>query len=157
MVKSTIAETLSEQDFFSGLKPELIEFLAGCACKRQIQKNEVLFPHGQKADRFFLVLSGRITLEVAAIEGPPLELQSLGADEMLGWSWLIPPYKWTFQARAVEPTEVLEFDGRAVFERCEQEPEVGYELLKRFSALMSERLAFARRKMMEEWSPAGFA
>ncbi len=157
MAKSAIAKTLSEQAFFAGLKPEYIDFLAGCAHERQIQKDEVLFPHGQTADRFFLVQSGRITLEVAAIEGLPLELQSLGADEMLGWSWLIPPYKWTFQARAVEPTEVLEFDGNAVFERCEKEPELGYELLKRFSALMSERLAFARQKMMEEWSPAGFS
>jgi len=157
MAKSTIAEILSEKNFFFGLKPEYINFLAGCASKRQIRKDEVLFPHGQTADRFFMVLSGRITLEVAAIEGPPLELQSVGADEMLGWSWLIPPYKWTFQARTVEPTEVLEFDGKAVFERCEKEPELGYELLKRFSALMSERLAFARRKMMEEWSPPGFA
>lgn len=157
MATSTIAKTLSEKAFFSGLKPEYIEFLAGHASKREVRKDEVLFPHGQKSDRFFMVLSGRITLEVAAIEGPPLELQSVGADEMMGWSWLIPPYKWTFQARAVEPAEVLEFDGNAVFERCEKDPEFGYELLKRFSALMSERLAFARQKMMDEWSPPGFA
>ena len=98
-----------------------------------------------------------MTVEVPAIEGPSLEIQSLGPDEVLGWSWLIPPYSWSFQARACETTDILEFDGKAVRDRCEQDPGFGYAVLKRFSSLMSDRLEAARRKMMDEWNPPGFA
>ena len=98
-----------------------------------------------------------VSVEVVAIEGPALELQSLGPGTVVGWSWLIPPYKWSFQARVTAPGEVIEFDGAAVLDHCEDNPRFGYELLKRFSGLMSERLQFARQKMMQEWNPRGFA
>jgi CRP/FNR family cyclic AMP-dependent transcriptional regulator len=75
----------------------------------------------------------------------------------LGWSWLISPYQWSFQARAEEDSELLQFDGTAILARCEQEPKFGYELLKKFAGMMSMRLEAARRKMMDEWNPAGFA
>jgi hypothetical protein len=83
-------------------------------------------------------------------------MESLGAGDVLGWSWLIPPYQWSFQARADAATLVLQFDGPKVLERCESEAKFGYALLKRFSALMSERLVSTRRKMVDEWSPPGF-
>jgi hypothetical protein len=81
----------------------------------------------------------------------------VGKDQVLGWSWLISPYKWNFQTRAEEDTELLEFDGMALLAQCEQEPKFGYELLKKFAGLMSVRLSVARQKMMDEWNPDGFA
>jgi len=157
MAEQSKADLLAGEAFFRDLDGEALEFLAGCATERALKKDEVLFRHGQPADRFYLIRSGRITIEVPAIEGPSLDVQSLGADAVLGWSWLIPPYTWSFQARAKEETTMLEFDGAAVLERCESDPAFGYELMKRFSALMSERLEAARRKMMDEWNPPGFA
>lgn len=157
MADKSIEQIIAEHPFFAGLSKESMAFLAGCAKKRRLKEDEVLFRHGGKANRFFLVLDGRVTVEVAAIEGPSLDLRNLGPGDLLGWSWLIPPYRWHFQARAEEPVEVLEFDGRAVLRRCEDDPAFGYDLLKRFSGLMSERLAAARGKMMSEWSPPGFA
>jgi len=82
---------------------------------------------------------------------------TLGEDQVLGWSWLIPPYRWNFLARAVEESDLLEFDGGAILARCEEDPKFGYELFKCFAALMSERLAAARQKMMDQWDPPGFA
>lgn len=157
MSDSEIESVLARQDFFAGLNPESLAFLAGCATRRRIETGETLFRHGEDARRFFLLGSGRISVEVPAIEGPRLEVQSLGAGEVLGWSWLIPHYKWSFQARALEDTDLVEFDGERVRLRCEEDPSFGYEMLKRFSALMSERLEAARRRMMEEWNPPGFA
>lgn len=157
MTDASIKQYLSEQPFFAGLAPEFIDFLASCAARRDVGKNEVLFRYDTRAEKFHVLCEGRISIEVAAIEGPPLELQELGPGSVLGWSWLIAPYRWSFQARAEEASEVIEFDGRAVLQRCEEDPKFGYELFKRFSSLMSERLAFARRKMMDEWSPAGWA
>jgi len=157
MMERSIASLLTEETFFHGLSSEFIAFLAVHAAERKVAKGEILFEHGQHADRFYLLRDGRITIEVPAISGPALEVQSLGAGQVLGWSWLIPPYKWSFQARAMQDTDVLEFDGRATLERCESDPRFGYEMMKRFSALMSERLEAARAKIMEEWNPPGFA
>lgn len=152
-----IEKILTERNFFAGLDAKDLSFLAGCAEKRQLKRGKVLFRYGAPAEEFYLLLSGVITLEVAAIEGPPLILQNLGQGAVLGWSWLIPPYKWSFQARADEDCDILAFDGKAILARCEAEPAFGYDILKRFSTLMSERLSYARSRMMEEWNPPGFA
>ena len=157
MAKESVAKYLSKQEFFSGLEPEYIEFMDACASERHLDQGAVLFHHGERAERFYLVRSGRITIEIPAIQGPSLEVQNLGPHQILGWSWLISPYKWSFQARAQQPTDLIEFDGKAVLDRCEKEPRFGYAVLKRFSSLMSERLEASRRKMMEEWNPPGFA
>lgn len=157
MTNRPIKEYLSAEKFFSGLSPEFIGFLAGCATERQIAPDQVLFPLGEHANRFYLIRSGNICIEIPAIMGPALKVQSLGAGQVLGWSWLIPPYKWNFQARAEVQAKLLEFDGEEVLARCEEDPKFGYELLKRFASLMSERLEAARQSMMEQWNPPGFA
>jgi hypothetical protein len=92
-----------------------------------------------------------------AIMDPTLENQAVDEGQVLGWSWLISPYKWNFQTKAEEDTELLQFDGVAILARCEQEPKFGYELLKKFAVLMSVGLNAARQKMMDEWNPVGFA
>lgn len=157
MTKTDIASVLSESAFFGELKQDDIGFLAEQGRERELDEGALLFEHGQPADRFYLLRRGEVVVEVPAIQGPALVVQTLGPDEVLGWSWLIPPYRWSFQARAVESVAVLEFDGSAVRDRCERDPAFGYEVLKRFSSLMSERLDAARRKMMDEWNPPGFA
>jgi CRP-like cAMP-binding protein len=157
MTELSIKQTLAHSAFFSGLAPEFIEFLAAHAQARRVKEAQVVFHYGEPAHRFYLVSSGHVAVEVAAIEGPALELQDLGPGAVLGWSWLITPHRWSFQARAKTPAELLEFDGDAVLAECEANPRFGYELLKRFSGLMSERLHQARQRMIEEWRPVGFA
>lgn len=157
MTEESIEGVLAKQDLFLGLEPSHITFLAACATPRRLRKDETLYRSERRADRFYLLREGRISVEVAAITGPPLEMVLLGPGDIVGWSWLIPPYRWHFQARALEDGEVLEFDGGAILARCETDPRFGYELFKRFSGLMSRRLAVARGKMMDEWQPPGFA
>ena len=121
------------------------------------QKSQILFLQGENADKFYVVRSGRISLQMPAIMGPTLEIQHVDEDQVLGWSWLISPYQWNFQTKAEEDVELLQFDGVAILARCEQEPKFGYELLKKFAVLMSVGLNAARQKMMNEWNPIGFA
>jgi len=154
---SSKEDFLSAHAFFKGLNEDFITLLSEYATERQVKKGEVLFQPGRPANRFYLLRNGRVSVQVPALVGPVLELQILGENEMLGWSWLIPPYRWNFLARAVEDTDLLEFDGSAILERCEKDPKFGYELFKRFTALMSERLDAARQKMMDQWNPPGFA
>ncbi len=157
MNSQSIAEYLSKHPFFSGLDEGYIGFLADSAVETRISEGGILFRQGKPADKFFLLRSGEVSVQVPALVGPVLEIQRVGDGQILGWSWLIPPYKWNFQARVEADSLILEFDGRAVLARCEEDAKFGYELLKRFAALMSERLEAARQKMMDEWNPPGFA
>ena len=157
MTAADLREAIAGQELLRGLDPEIVDVLAQYASEREFEVDGSVFRYGEPAETFYQVLDGEIAVEVAAIEGPPLELQRLGPGALLGWSWLIPPYRWNFQARARTRARVIEFDGKAIRERCEQDPRLGYEILKRFTRLMSERLEEARARMMEEWSPPGFA
>ena len=157
MSNPSTAEYLTAHDFFSGFSDEVLKFLCECSSTCEIKKGQILFRQGENADKFYLVRSGRIVIQMPAIMGPTLEIQTLDKDQVLGWSWLISPYQWNFQTKAEEDSELLQFDGAAILARCEQEPKFGYELLKKFAALMSVGLNAARQKMMDEWNPAGFA
>lgn len=157
MSNQSSTEYLSAHEFFSEFSDDVLKFLCECSSTREIKKGQILFRQGENADKFYVVRSGRISIQMPAIMGPTLEIQTLDKDQVLGWSWLISPYKWNFQTKAEEDSELLQFDGAAILARCEQEPKFGYELLKKFAALMSVGLNAARQKMMDEWNPAGFA
>ena len=153
----SIEDYLSTHSFFSGLDDNFMKFLSNSAQGVQIKEDQVLFQQGKPADKFYLLRSGQVSIQVPALVGPTLELQVLGEGQILGWSWLIPPYRWNFQARALEDSDLLEFDGSAILAHCEEDPKFGYELFKRFAALMSKRLDAARQKIMDQWDPPGFA
>ena len=157
MTKKSMSTYLAGQDFFADLAPDLLDFLSDHARWEEVERGDVLFRHGEPADQFFFLDSGAVVVEVPAITGPSLVVQALGPGKALGWSWLIPPYEWSFLARATEPSKIVVFDGKAVREQCERNPEFGYALLKRFAGLMSERLGAARATMMDKWNPPGFA
>ncbi len=157
MNNQSITEYLSNHEFFSEFSDDVLKFLCDCSSTCEIKKGQILFRQGESADKFYVVRNGCVSKQMPAIIGPNLEIQTLGKDQVLGWSWLISPYKWHFQTKAEEDLELLQFDGTAILARCEQEPKFGYELLKKFAALMSVGLNSAHRKMMDEWNPAGFA
>lgn len=148
---------LAAHAFFAGLNQDFLQILSEFAVEKKIKKGEVLFQQGKPADKFYLVREGKVSVQVPALVGPALELQVLGENQILGWSWLIPPYRWNFMARALEDSVVLEFDGAAILARCERDSNFGYELFKRFTELMSQRLNAARQTMMDQWNPPGFA
>ncbi len=157
MNKQSIDDYLSSHAFFSGLDENFMNFVLASATELQIRKGDVLFRQGARADKFYLLRNGQISMQIPALVGPTLEIQNLGENQILGWSWLIPPFRWHFLARAVEDSDLIEFDGSAMLAHCEEDPKFGYELFKRFAALMSERLDVARQKMMDQWNPPGFA
>ena len=157
MSNQSITEYLSAHEFFSQFRDDDLKFLCESSSTREIKKGQILFLQGEHADKFYVVRSGLISIQMPAIMGPTLEIQTVDEDQVLGWSWLISPYRWNFQTKAEEDSELLQFDGVAILARCEQEPKFGYELLKKFAGLMSVRLNAARQKMMDEWNPVGFA
>ena len=157
MSNQSITEYLSAHEFFSEFSDDVLKFLCECSSTREIKKGQILFLQGEHADKFYVVRSGLISIQMPAIMGPALEIQAVDEDQVLGWSWLISPYQWNFQTKAEDDSELLQFDGAAILARCEQDPKLGFELVKKFAALMSVGLNTARLKMMDEWNPVGFA
>ncbi len=157
MANISIRNKLIDSDFFSKLENEYLDLLSEKAKEKNIETGEVVFRQGDQADTFYFLLSGRITVEIPSVYGPSIEIQNLGAGQVLGWSWLIPPYQWEFQSKVLEDSVLLEFDGKSLRVDCDNSPKFGYKLLSRFSVLMSQRLLASRQRMMEEWNPPGFA
>ena len=153
----SIRNRLTDCEFFSKFDDEFLDVLSEKAIERRIEAGKIVFRQGEHADKFYLLLSGRITVEIPSVYGPSIEIQNLGANQILGWSWLISPYQWEFQAKVEEEAGLIEFDGKSLLEYCEKNPQFGYKLLSSFAVLMSQRLFAARRRMMDEWNPAGFA
>lgn len=157
MSKDELVNYLRSHTIFSDLEPAHIEILANHAEEKVFAADDLLFRQGDAAENFYILVDGSIRIYVPSISGPALVVQVLGKDEVLGWSWLIPPYKWTFEARADRDSKVIAFDGKTLMQLCDKDTGFGYALMKRFTGLMSQRLHAARRKMMDSWAPAGWA
>ena len=109
---------------------------------------DVIFREGDSANRFYLVQDGKVALESSQREYDPVLIENIGPGDVLGWSWLFPPYYWHFGARAVEPTEAIFFYGTHLREQCENDHELGYELLKRMTSVVIQRLQSTRRQLL---------
>jgi CRP-like cAMP-binding protein len=145
----TLAEAIAAHRFAANMKPEHLNRLAEAAMSKQFSPGENIFTEGEPANRFYLICQGRIALESRGDgESPPL-VQFIGEDEVLGWSWLFPPYYWHFSARAVEPTNAIFFYGTRLREQCEEDPVFGYELMKRMAAIVIKRLQITRVQLLQ--------
>ena len=148
MTTDPIAKRISEHPFLRGLTHDQFTLLADCALPAQFKAGQIIFREGEKAKLFYLIEKGKVVLESKAEFGKQVVIDTIGAGDLLGWSWMMPPYKWRFTARAVEPTEAIYFAGTILRDYCERNHLLGFELHKRLSAVMMKRLQTARRKML---------
>ena len=139
---------LAQHPFLKGLNRTQLALLADCALKAEFKPGQVIFREGEKAKLFYLIETGKVVLESGKEHGEPVVIQTIGAGDLLGWSWMMPPYIWHFTARAIEPTEAIFFAGTILREYCERDHSLGFELHKRMSAVMMKRLQAARQKML---------
>lgn len=149
---ATLESILAAHPFFQGLAPEHLKLVVGCATNVRFDAGAFLFHAGHEADRFFLLREGTVALEAAAPGKPPIVTQTLGAGEILGWSWLVPPYQWMFDARALVPTRAITLDGKCLRGKCEADHDLGYELLKRIAHILWERLQAARLQLLDAYA-----
>jgi len=136
----SVEELLTEHPFFQDLDPAHIKSIAGCGRNIQFLSGETIFQEGEAANYFYAIRHGRVALDIHGSHRGPISIQTIEDGEILGWSWLIPPYKWRFSARAVETTDAVALDGRCLRGECEQDYRLGYELFKRVAHVFSERL-----------------
>jgi CRP-like cAMP-binding protein len=146
--RQSVEKIISTHPFLTGMSPHQLRLLSDCAMPAQFTTNELIFREGDPANRFYLLQTGRVALE-SQVQGKPKALiQTIGAGDVLGWSWLFPPYFWHFDARALEPTDAVFIYGTPLREECESDHELGYELMKRMAAVMMRRLQATRWKLL---------
>jgi CRP-like cAMP-binding protein len=151
-MREKLRGALVEHHFTRGLPDGLLDELVRCTVGVvNWQPDQVVFREGQKADRFYLILRGDVALELHSPGRPPRIIQTVNGDEVLGWSWLFAPFRWTFDARALTPTEAIELDGEML--RGDTGPEIDveyrYMLMAGFAKLMADRLQATRLQLMD--------
>jgi CRP/FNR family transcriptional regulator, cyclic AMP receptor protein len=146
---------LLSQPLFADLAPALGATIAGCARNLRFEPEQYLLHEGAPADELFLIRQGKVALQIHAPGRPISVLSTLGAGEWLGVSWLLPPYRWSFDACALEPTHAIGLDARCLRDKCESDHDLGYELLKRLAAQLVRRLHASRLQLLDVYrSPA---
>lgn len=147
-----LATHLRAHPFFKDLSEAHLAALTGCAMPTSFAAGEKIFTEGEVANRFYLIESGEVVLSAETAPHEHTDVQMLKAGDVLGWSWLFPPYYWHFSAAASTPVEAIFFYGTRLREQCEQDPALGYELLKRVSKIVIGRLQKTRQELLKSKS-----
>jgi CRP/FNR family transcriptional regulator, cyclic AMP receptor protein len=145
----TIEELLSENATLAALTPEHRAVIAGCAENRVFDPGEYAMREGDPADVFYVLRHGDVALETFAPQRGPMTLETLHDGDLLGWSWLIPPYRTMFDARSLGTTHAIAFDGACLRGKLEQDPALGYAIMRLFSAVIVERLQNTRLRLLD--------
>ena len=145
-----LKEPITAHPFFRDMKPQHLDIVAGGATAEKFKPEQILFREGEPASQFYLIQSGRIALEAHEPADGTVLIETLGAGEVLGWSWLFPPFVWHFRARAVEPTKAIVLSGAHLLVAAEHNHEFGYELMKRVAQVVIQRLQATRKRLLAE-------
>jgi CRP-like cAMP-binding protein len=135
----TLERILKEHPFFRNMNPEYLKLIIGCARNVGFNPEQFVFRQGEEANSFYLIRHGSVALELFAPDRGSVTIQTLREGDVLGWSWLIPPYHWHFDAYALELTRCIALDGKCLRTKCEEDHRLGYELMKRFAHVIMER------------------
>lgn len=144
----TLEPIISQHPFFQDLEPAHLQFVVECAANIRVKAGVFLFREGEPANQFYLIRHGRVALQIFIPGAGPTTFVTLEAGEVLGWSWLFPPYRWHFDARAVELTRAITFEGECLRAKCDADPKLGYILMQRFSRILTQRLLATQQQLL---------
>ena len=145
----TLERVLSEHPFFQDLESHYLSLIVSCASNVRFDADQFIFREGGTADTFYLIRYGNVALEMCSPGKGPVLIQTLGEGAVLGWSWLIPPHRWRFDARATELVRAIALDGKCLRAKCEADHDLGYELMRRVAHIMEERLQATRLQLLD--------
>jgi CRP/FNR family transcriptional regulator, cyclic AMP receptor protein len=148
----TLERIIAEHPFFTGLDHDFIALMVGCAFNVHFKAGTYILKEGDPANTFYLIRGGRVAVEVVAPQHKPIIVSTLSVGEILGWSWLLPPFQWKFHARAAEDTRAIALDGKCLRSKCEENHDLGYEILKRFAQIMEQRLEATRLQLLDVYA-----
>jgi CRP-like cAMP-binding protein len=145
----TLSDIVASHPFTEGLDKRYLDLLVECATCERFGVRQPIFQESFEADRFYLIHTGHVALQVFVPGGGLTTIQTVGAGEALGWSWLYPPYRWHFGATAIEPTEAVVLDARRLREEMRENHDIGYAIAMRVGQLTLERLQATRMRLLE--------
>jgi CRP/FNR family cyclic AMP-dependent transcriptional regulator len=148
----TLERIIAECPFFAGLDPTYLKLVVGCASNVRFEAGAYIFKEGTPADTFYLIREGKVTIEIFAPQRKPQIVATIGEGELLGWSWLLPPYVWKFNGHAVHMTRAIAIDGKCLRGKCEENHDLGYEILKRLVQVIEHRLDEARFQLVDVYA-----
>jgi CRP/FNR family cyclic AMP-dependent transcriptional regulator len=151
----TIETVLQDVPLFQGLTPPQLELIAGCGSNVRYREGELLFHDGDQADTFYVLRHGSVALETFVPARGAVTLETLEAGEVVGWSWLFPPHRWHFDARAVSLVRATSFDGACLRDKCADDPQLGYDLMSRFAQVVIQRLQWTRMRLLDVYGYTG--
>jgi CRP/FNR family transcriptional regulator, cyclic AMP receptor protein len=145
----SIADRVLRHPFFAGLDPTLVHAMVAKAEDRSYAPGEMLVREGRPAEEFFLVVEGKVALEVGGGDQQVITVETIGRGELLGWSWLVPPFRWRFDARATKPTQVVAINAAAARYALAAHPAFAYQFLTKFLPIIAERLENTRVQLLD--------
>ncbi|MCD6162585.1 MAG: cyclic nucleotide-binding domain-containing protein [candidate division Zixibacteria bacterium] len=148
-----LERVLVEQPFLKGLADRHIKLLTGCASNVVFKPGEFLFREGEEANSFYFIRQGKVNIETFIPQKGAVVIQTRKEGEVTGWSWLVPPYHWHFDARALEMTRAVALDGKCLRGKCDDDHDFGYEIMKRFALVIAERMNATRLQLMDIYGP----
>ncbi|MFH1459420.1 MAG: cyclic nucleotide-binding domain-containing protein [Candidatus Omnitrophota bacterium] len=143
----TLEPILKEHSFFKDLDKKYLDIIIGCASNVRFKEGEIILKEGEPADNFYLIRHGKVAIYIA--KPSSIIIQTIGEGDILGWSWLVPPHRYRFSARAFEDTRVIALDGKCLRDKCEKNTDLGYHLLKRFVTVITQRLEATRVQILD--------
>lgn len=144
-----IADLVAEHPFFGELSAENRELISGCGKHGVFKPGEYLMREGTEADRFYLIQSGLVSIEIHKPAGGAAVIQTATDGDVVGVAWLFDPPRWNFDVRATEITRVLQFDTQCLKKKCDDDPRFGYLIMEKFSQLLMERLHSTRVRLLD--------
>ena len=148
MTTTTIRDLLADQPVLRGLEEDDLDLMAGCGRNHVVEPGVFLAREGEPADRFFVVRAGRVALEVHAPTGPLL-IETVGPGDLVGWSWIFPPYRWVYDVEALERARLVVIDAACLRDKCNADPAFGYRVMKSFAQVVAERLQATRLRLLD--------
>ncbi len=145
----TIENLLAESPLFKDIEPQHVSSIASCASNARFHVGDLIFREGSESGQFHLLRAGKVSLEISAAGRGPIIIQTVEEGDLLGWSSMVPPYRKHFDARVVELTRTVSFDSACVRKKCEEDPKLGYVLLKSFSTVIASRLQATRLQLLD--------
>ena len=140
---------LAKHPLFADLEPEYLALIVGCTKNVRFKEGEFLLREGKQADTFYLIREGKATVDIYASNLGAITVHTVESGEVLGWSWLIAPYRWHFDAQALTPIRALAIDGKCIRDKCENNKALGYELMKRFTQIIVQRLQATQLQLLD--------
>jgi len=145
----SLERVLVEHPLLKGCQPKYIQLLVGCASNVCFKAGETILRQGEEANLLYLIRQGKVALEIPDSGRGAIIVQTLGEGDVLGWSWAITPYRWHFDARAVEVTRAIALDGKCLRDKCEVDHDLGYEVMRRVTHVMEHRLQATRLQLLD--------